>query len=84
MRVNEKNLIEDLEPTLPLIYIDESGSQSDDTRFHSYSYIGTRAESTFNWQVKNSCVDHQDIKLHSQFCRYQTIHTHTKLSSFKC
>ena len=48
-------MIEDLEPALPLIYIDESGFQSDDTRSHSYSYIGTRAESTFNWQVKNSC-----------------------------
>ncbi|PJI28506.1 hypothetical protein CU478_14055 [Acinetobacter pseudolwoffii] len=46
--------MEDLEPAIPLIYIDESGFQSDDTRSHSYSYIGTRAEGTFNSQVKNS------------------------------
>lgn len=43
-----KNSIEDLEPELPLIYIDESGFQSDDTRSHSYSHKGARAEGTFN------------------------------------
>lgn len=50
-----KHLIEDLEPEFLLIYIDESVFQRDDTRSHSYSYKRTRAEGTFNWQVKNSC-----------------------------
>ena len=40
---------------MPLVYIDESGFESDTARSHSYSRKGTRAESTFNWQLKNSC-----------------------------
>ncbi|WP_152606040.1 transposase [Acinetobacter sp. YZS-X1-1] len=47
--------MEDLEPELSLTYIDESGFQSDDTRSHSYNHKGTRAEGTFNWQIKNRC-----------------------------
>lgn len=38
---------------MPLIYIDESGFQSDTTRSHSYSFKGIRAEGSFNWQLKN-------------------------------
>ncbi len=38
---------------MPLIYIDESGFQSESTRTHSYSLQGTRAEGEFNWQLKN-------------------------------
>ena len=38
---------------MPLIYIDESGFQSESTRSHSYSLQGTRAEAEFNWQLKN-------------------------------
>ena len=38
---------------MPLVYIDESGFQSESTRSHSYSLKGLRAESKFNWQLKN-------------------------------
>ena len=46
-------MIEYLEQHLPLVYIDESGFQSESTRLHSYSPQGTRAEAEFNWQLKN-------------------------------
>ncbi|WP_394357254.1 IS630 family transposase [Acinetobacter chinensis] len=48
-----QNLIECLEQKLPLIYIDESGFQSESTRPHSYSRKGARAEAEFNWHLKN-------------------------------
>ena len=38
-----------------MVYIDESGFQSDVTRSHSYSQKGVRAMDKFNWQVKNCC-----------------------------
>ncbi len=46
-------MIECLEQQLPLVYIDESGFQSESTRSHSYSPKGARAEAEFNWQLKN-------------------------------
>ena len=46
-------MIECLEQQLPLVYIDESGFQSESTRLHSYSLKGARAEAEFNWQLKN-------------------------------
>ena len=43
---------------MPLIYIDESGFQSETTRLYSYKVKGLRADGEYNWQLKHctNCI----------------------------
>ena len=50
---------------IPLIYIDESGFQSETTRLYSYSVKGLRANAEYNWQLKN-CTNAIGAILHNQ------------------
>ena len=50
---------------MPLIYIDESGFQSETTRLYSYNVKGLRADGEYNWQLKN-CTNAIGAILHNQ------------------
>ena len=50
---------------MPLIYIDESGFQSETTRLYSYNIKGLRTNGEYNWQLKN-CTNAVGVILHNQ------------------
>ena len=50
---------------MPLIYIDESGFQGENTRLYIYKVKDLRANEKYNWQLKN-CTNAIGAILHNQ------------------